>query len=270
MWGIGLWGQKVLWITCQRGWLVWNSAPRDSRRHWFFWIALYGKRGFDAIQYEEPFSDAETRLYWRHTHCPSSTEDWHWFCHETSWQRRLSMSKKQSISNSCITSHFIKLPCVDRSFQQEIEIRLPTTLLVVCSNTNGLSQFFRYRDCNIIRLGIKLSVRRLVSFGIVPCWIFGAFPTDIRFYWTKDFGESLAVTPSITMASNATDKASSKASATKASTIIYRYVVLAIAACCIAYIAYWAYNIRLVAILEYGKVIHEFDPYFNYRATEVR
>lgn len=72
------------------------------------------------------------------------------------------------------------------------------------------------------------------------------------------------------MASNATDKASSKASATKASTIIYRYVVLAIAACCIAYIAYWAYNIRLVAILEYGKVIHEFDPYFNYRATEVR
>ena len=54
--------------------------------------------------------------------------------------------------------------------------------LVVCSNTNGLSQFFRYRDCNIIGLGIKLSVRRLVSFGIVPCWIFGAFPTDIRFY----------------------------------------------------------------------------------------
>lgn len=71
------------------------------------------------------------------------------------------------------------------------------------------------------------------------------------------------------MASDATDKASPKAPETKASTIIYRYVVLAVAACCIAYIAYWAYNIRLVAILEYGKVIHEFDPYFNYRATEV-
>ena len=30
-----------------------------------------------------------------------------------------------------------------------------------------------------------------------------------------------------------------------------------------------AYNIRLYAINEYGRVIHEFDPYFNYRATEV-
>lgn len=31
-----------------------------------------------------------------------------------------------------------------------------------------------------------------------------------------------------------------------------------------------AYNIRLYAINEYGRVIHEFDPYFNYRAAEVR
>jgi dolichyl-diphosphooligosaccharide--protein glycosyltransferase len=30
-----------------------------------------------------------------------------------------------------------------------------------------------------------------------------------------------------------------------------------------------AYHIRLYAIEEYGRVIHEFDPYFNYRATEV-
>ena len=30
-----------------------------------------------------------------------------------------------------------------------------------------------------------------------------------------------------------------------------------------------AYNIRLYAIKEYGRVIHEFDPYFNYRAAEV-
>jgi dolichyl-diphosphooligosaccharide--protein glycosyltransferase len=29
-----------------------------------------------------------------------------------------------------------------------------------------------------------------------------------------------------------------------------------------------AYEIRLYAINEYGRVIHEFDPYFNYRATE--
>jgi dolichyl-diphosphooligosaccharide--protein glycosyltransferase len=31
----------------------------------------------------------------------------------------------------------------------------------------------------------------------------------------------------------------------------------------------WAYKIRLQAINEYGTVIHEFDPWFNFRATEV-
>ena len=30
-----------------------------------------------------------------------------------------------------------------------------------------------------------------------------------------------------------------------------------------------AYQIRMRAIEEYGPVIHEYDPYFNYRATEV-
>jgi hypothetical protein len=34
-------------------------------------------------------------------------------------------------------------------------------------------------------------------------------------------------------------------------------------------ILWWSYKIRLQAIEEYGAVIHEFDPYFNYRATEV-
>jgi len=33
-------------------------------------------------------------------------------------------------------------------------------------------------------------------------------------------------------------------------------------------IGYSAYDIRLYAIKEYGRVIHEFDPWFNYRATE--
>jgi hypothetical protein len=31
-----------------------------------------------------------------------------------------------------------------------------------------------------------------------------------------------------------------------------------------------AYKIRLHAIEEYGRVIHEFDPWFNFRATEVK
>ena len=35
-------------------------------------------------------------------------------------------------------------------------------------------------------------------------------------------------------------------------------------------IIYYSYKIRMSAIDEYGPVIHEFDPYFNYRATEVR
>ena len=35
------------------------------------------------------------------------------------------------------------------------------------------------------------------------------------------------------------------------------------------YFILMAYNIRLIAIRDFGTVIHEFDPYFNYRATEV-
>jgi dolichyl-diphosphooligosaccharide--protein glycosyltransferase len=61
-----------------------------------------------------------------------------------------------------------------------------------------------------------------------------------------------------------------KASSAKASTILYSYATLGVASCCALYIAYWAFHIRLVAIEEYGRVIHEFDPYFNYRAAEVR
>ena len=42
---------------------------------------------------------------------------------------------------------------------------------------------------------------------------------------------------------------------------IIRVAVLAVA-------AYLAYDIRLYAVKEYGRIIHEFDPWFNYRATE--
>ena len=40
-----------------------------------------------------------------------------------------------------------------------------------------------------------------------------------------------------------------------------RVAVLAIA-------AYFAYDIRLFAVREYGRIIHEFDPWFNFRATQ--
>lgn len=38
----------------------------------------------------------------------------------------------------------------------------------------------------------------------------------------------------------------------------------------ILYSLHAAYKIRLHAITTFGTVIHEFDPYFNFRATEVR
>ena len=31
---------------------------------------------------------------------------------------------------------------------------------------------------------------------------------------------------------------------------------------------YMSVRIRLFAVINYGRVIHEFDPWFNYRATE--
>jgi dolichyl-diphosphooligosaccharide--protein glycosyltransferase len=36
----------------------------------------------------------------------------------------------------------------------------------------------------------------------------------------------------------------------------------------LAFACYAAYNIRLHAVNTFGRVIHEFDPYFNLRATE--
>jgi dolichyl-diphosphooligosaccharide--protein glycosyltransferase len=44
-------------------------------------------------------------------------------------------------------------------------------------------------------------------------------------------------------------------------TMAYQAIVL-------AYACYSAFQIRLFAVTNYGRVIHEFDPWFNYRATE--
>mmetsp|Transcript_15450 Transcript_15450/g.38925 ORF Transcript_15450/g.38925 Transcript_15450/m.38925 type:complete len:973 (-) Transcript_15450:115-3033(-) len=48
----------------------------------------------------------------------------------------------------------------------------------------------------------------------------------------------------------------------------YGLVWLSVCGYAIYRIVYNAYRIRMAAIDEYGPVIHEFDPYFNYRATE--
>jgi len=36
----------------------------------------------------------------------------------------------------------------------------------------------------------------------------------------------------------------------------------------VAYLCIWAYRIRMHAVYEYGYLIHEFDPWFNFRATQ--
>jgi hypothetical protein len=51
---------------------------------------------------------------------------------------------------------------------------------------------------------------------------------------------------------------------------VYGWAWIGVCAYAIYRIIYYAYRIRMAAIDEYGPVIHEFDPYFNYRATEVR
>ena len=71
-------------------------------------------------------------------------------------------------------------------------------------------------------------------------------------------------------------KRSSKSSSVKAAPSssaangLYGWVWLGIAIYAIGSVISSAYEIRLGAIQEFGPVIHEFDPYFNYRATEVR
>jgi hypothetical protein len=64
------------------------------------------------------------------------------------------------------------------------------------------------------------------------------------------------------------DAATEGAAENDASTL-YSYAWIGIIAYVLTIIIYNAYRIRMSAIDEYGPVIHEFDPYFNFRATEV-
>jgi dolichyl-diphosphooligosaccharide--protein glycosyltransferase len=63
--------------------------------------------------------------------------------------------------------------------------------------------------------------------------------------------------------------ASSSKSASSTNSFLFEWCFLGVAAYAVGMIAYWAWKIRMQAIEEYGAVIHEFDPWFNYRATEV-
>jgi dolichyl-diphosphooligosaccharide--protein glycosyltransferase len=53
------------------------------------------------------------------------------------------------------------------------------------------------------------------------------------------------------------------------SSAIYGWVWLGAVLYALSVILWNAYKIRMGAIEEFGPVIHEFDPYFNFRATEV-
>lgn len=63
-------------------------------------------------------------------------------------------------------------------------------------------------------------------------------------------------------------ESSSKAATVSPSNSIYGWVWFGAAVYIVGLIVKVAYRIRMGAIDEFGPVIHEFDPYFNYRATE--
>ncbi|RNF00635.1 hexosyltransferase, partial [Trypanosoma rangeli] len=44
--------------------------------------------------------------------------------------------------------------------------------------------------------------------------------------------------------------------------------VAVVATLCVVHAIYRAYTIRLISVSLYGKVIHEFDPWFNFRASQ--
>eukprot|EP00930_Biecheleria_cincta_P027953 TRINITY_DN19525_c0_g1_i1.p1 TRINITY_DN19525_c0_g1~~TRINITY_DN19525_c0_g1_i1.p1 ORF type:complete len:244 (+),score=22.57 TRINITY_DN19525_c0_g1_i1:186-917(+) len=49
---------------------------------------------------------------------------------------------------------------------------------------------------------------------------------------------------------------------------LFKALVILVQVLLVLYGCYAAYEIRLYPIKEYGYIIHEFDPWFNYRATE--
>ena len=61
-----------------------------------------------------------------------------------------------------------------------------------------------------------------------------------------------------------------KSSAASGSSQLYGLVWFGAAVYAAGIVVHNAYKIRMGAIEEFGPVIHEFDPYFNFRATEVR
>ena len=55
-----------------------------------------------------------------------------------------------------------------------------------------------------------------------------------------------------------------------AGSIAWRLALLTLYSAAFALAGYFAYDIRIYALKNYGYVIHEFDPLFNFRATKAR
>jgi hypothetical protein len=90
--------------------------------------------------------------------------------------------------------------------------------------------------------------------------------------WMKE--QTTSTTPAEDETDTKLDSSSSSSSTTKSSSTdtqmeLHDYVWVAAAAFVLYKVLATAYDIRLTSIKEYGTVIHEYDPYFNYRATEV-
>jgi hypothetical protein len=88
--------------------------------------------------------------------------------------------------------------------------------------------------------------------------------------WMKE--QTTSTTPAEDETDTKLDSSSSSttnSSSTDTQMELHDYVWVAAAAFVLYKVLATAYDIRLTSIKEYGTVIHEYDPYFNYRATEV-
>jgi hypothetical protein len=87
--------------------------------------------------------------------------------------------------------------------------------------------------------------------------------------WMKEATSTAAATKTTNDSSK--NSSSSKASTSNTATQmeLHDYVWVSAAVFVLYKVLATAYDIRLTSIKEYGPVIHEYDPYFNYRATEV-
>ena len=78
------------------------------------------------------------------------------------------------------------------------------------------------------------------------------------------------MTSKVTSTSDSSSSSDSTTTHDTSANFLYHAVKGAVAVYALYHCCATAYAIRMQSIEEFGPVIHEFDPYFNFRATEVR